>query len=341
MKKMSFLLAAFLLMILAACGNGDGSGGTPNADGANTEDATDDGGSEGEDSAAGDDAEGTVSGSVGIDGSSTVFPIMEAVSEEFQKEFPEVQAPIGVSGTGGGFEKFIAGETDISNASRPISEEEVAALEEAGIEYTEFEIAYDGISVVVNSENDWVDQLTVEELQSMWLEEGGATTWADVREGWPAEPIQFYSPGTDSGTFDYWNEVILEEQQIRKDVVLSENDNTLVQGVVGNKNAVSYFGYAYYLENQDTLNIVPIVNEAGEAVEPNEDTIASGDYNPLSRPMFIYVNNASLAEKPQVYEYVMFALENAGTLSEEVGYVGSPQEVYDEAISTANEIAGQ
>ncbi|NGP46364.1 PstS family phosphate ABC transporter substrate-binding protein [Bacillaceae bacterium SIJ1] len=341
MKRLALVFAAFLLMILAACGNGDGGSDASNAEGSNDTEATEEDASEEEATdESEDDAAASISGEVAIDGSSTVFPIMEAVSEEYAKENPDVQAPIGVSGSGGGFEKFINGETDISNASRPIKEEEIAALEEAGIEYTEFEIAYDGLSVVVNNENDWVDQLSVEELQTMWLADG-ATTWADVREGFPEEPIEFYSPGTDSGTYDYWNEVILEENPMRKDAVLSEDDNTLVQGVIGNKNAIGYFGYAYYIENSDNLKVVPIVNEAGEAVEPSEDTIRSGDYNPLSRPLFFYVKNSSLQEKPQVLDYVKFALGNAKTLAGEVGYVGLPDEEYDTAIEKVDEIAGQ
>ncbi|UYG98233.1 PstS family phosphate ABC transporter substrate-binding protein [Cytobacillus firmus] len=302
-------------LLLGACGNGDGS----SAGGAN-------GSSDG------------LSGSVSIDGSSTVFPIMEAVSEEYAMEQPDVKAPVGVSGTGGGFEKFINGETDISNASRPIKEDEIKKLEEAGIEYTEFEIAYDGLSVIVNKENDFVDNLTVEELQKMWLESGNVKTWADVREGWPEEEIKFFSPGTDSGTYDYWNEVILEDEQIRRDATLSEDDNVLVQGVTGDKNSIGYFGFAYYIENKDNLKVVPVVNSKGEAVTPDHETIMTGEYEPLSRPMYFYVRNDSLQEKEQVRDYVQFALENAGTLAEEVGYISLKEEEYKEALTKLDEV---
>ncbi|HLU21656.1 PstS family phosphate ABC transporter substrate-binding protein [Lederbergia graminis] len=324
--KLKSALATLTLssaLLLAACGNGDD---TTNGNGS------------GNSSDSGNKTE-QLSGTVGIDGSSTVFPIMEAVSEEYGKQAPKVKAPVGVSGTGGGFNKFIEGETDISNASRPIKDEEKEKLEDAGIEYTEFEIAYDGLSVVINKDNDFVDHLTIDELKKMWLEDGGVKTWADVREGWPEEEISFYSPGTDSGTYDYWNEVILEDEQMRRDAQLSEDDNVLVQGVMGDKGGIAFFGYSYYLENKDNLNIVPIVNSNGEAVTPNNETIMNGVYEPLSRPLYIYVRNDSLADKPQVYDYVKFALENAGTLAEEVGYISLQQAEYDEALKALDEAA--
>lgn len=314
-------------LLLAACGNGDGSTSSTNGNEGSTNQAN----TENADSEK-------LSGSVGIDGSSTVFPIMEAVSEEYIAEQPDVKAPVGVSGTGGGFKKFIAGETDISNASRPIKDEEIKQLEEAGIEYTEFEIAYDGLSVVVNKENDFVDQLTIEELKKMWLESGNVKTWADVREGWPEEPISFFSPGTDSGTYDYWNEVILEDEQMRSDATLSEDDNVLVQGVMGDKGGIAFFGFAYYVENKDSLKVVPIVNGSGEAVTPDHESIMNGAYEPLSRPLYFYVRNDSLKDKPQVYDYVKFALENASTLSEEVGYISLQPTEYEDALSKLEEV---
>ncbi|MBM7694072.1 phosphate transport system substrate-binding protein [Peribacillus deserti] len=309
-KSLLATLTVSSALLLAACGNGDGSKSN---------------------GAAGSGSSKELSGTVQIDGSSTVFPIMEAVSEEYAAEQPNVKAPIGVAGTGGGFEKFINGETDISNASRPIKEEEIQALKDKNIKYEEFEIAYDGLSVVVNKENDFIDKLTVEELQKMWLETGKVKTWADVREGWPKEPIKFYSPGTDSGTYDYFDEVILEEEQMRKDTTLSEDDNVLVQGVQGNKNAIGYFGYAYYLENKDNLKVVPIVNSKGKAVTPKPETIMSGEYEPLSRPLYFYANVESL-KKPEVYDFINFTLENAGPLAEEVGYVSLKEEEYKEAL---------
>ncbi|WP_404403891.1 phosphate ABC transporter substrate-binding protein PstS family protein [Jeotgalibacillus malaysiensis] len=281
-----------------------------------------------------------LSGQVRGDGSSTVAPIMEAIVEEYAAAQPGVQVSSGVSGTGGGFEKFIAGETSFSNASRPIKEEEAAGLEEQGVEYTEVELGFDGLSVVVSQENDFIDHLTVEELKEMWVETGEEKTWADIREGWPEEPIEYYSPGTDSGTYDYFNEVILEDEDIVRSATLSEDDNVLVQGVTGSPNAVGYFGYAYYIENQDTLKVVPIDNGEGP-VEPTNETIESGEYAPLSRPMFTYVRNDMVAEDPAVADFIKFAIENAGDLSEAVGYVRAPQEIYDEDMATIEELAGE
>ncbi|KIL48534.1 phosphate-binding protein [Jeotgalibacillus alimentarius] len=322
MKSAKYLAMSTILgsaVFLAACSGEDEANGSDN-------------GSEG----SGEELSGQVQG----DGSSTVAPIMEAIVEEYAAAQPGVQVSSGVSGTGGGFEKFIAGETSFSNASRPIKEEEAAGLEEQGVEYTEVELGYDGLSVVVNQENDWVDYLTVEELKEMWVESGEEKTWADIREGWPEEPIEFYSPGTDSGTYDYFNEVILEEEDIVRSATLSEDDNVLVQGVMGSPNAIGYFGYAYYLENQDTIKVVPIDNGDGP-VEPNNETIESGEYAPLSRPLFTYVRNDTVAEDPAVADFIMFAIENAGELAEAVGYVSAPQEVYDEDMATIEELAGE
>jgi phosphate transport system substrate-binding protein len=272
-------------------------------------------------------------GEVKMDGSSTVFPIMEAAAEEYMAEQPGVKVSVGQSGTGGGFEKFTKGETDFSNASRPIKDEEKQAAANGGIEFQEFQIAYDGLSVVVNKENDWVDHLTVEELKKMWTEDGKVKKWSDIRPGWPDEEIKFFSPGHDSGTFDYFDEVILEGAELVKSAQLSEDDNVLVQGVAGDKNAIGYFGYAYYLENKDKLKVVPIDGGNGP-VEPTNETIQSGKYTPLSRPLFTYVNTKALKEKPQVYDYAKFILENAGDFAEEVGYVRLPQEKYDEQLKT-------
>ncbi len=318
--KIKAIFSALILFValLTACGNGDGSEGTTGN--ANNSDDQQSG------------------GTVHIDGSSTVFPIMEAISEEFAAVSPEVKAPIGVSGSGGGFEKFTLGETDISNASRPIKDEEIQKAEENGIDFTEFELAYDGLSVVIHKDNDFIDKLTVDELKNIWVESDDVKTWADIRDGWPAEPMEFYSPGTDSGTYDYFNEVILEDEQMRKSATLSEDDNVLVQGVAGSQFAIGYFGYSYYAENADKLKVVPIVNESGEAITPDLDTIQSGDYNPLSRPLFIYVSNESIKENDDVYEYVKFALESVGDLSEEVGFVGLPSDNYTEALKKLEEI---
>jgi phosphate transport system substrate-binding protein len=273
-----------------------------------------------------------LSGEINIDGSSTVYPIMEAVAEEYLAVQPDVKVSVGLSGTGGGFKAFIAGETDMSNASRPIKDEEAAQLEEKGIDFTELKLAYDGLSVVVNKDNTWVDHLTVDELKKIWIEDGTVKKWSDVRADWPAEEIKFYSPGTDSGTFDYFDEVILEEQPISEKATLSEDDNILVQGVTGDKNAIGYFGYAYYLENKDNLKVVPIDGGNGP-VEPNNETIESGEYAPLSRPLFTYVKNESV-KKEEVYDYTKFLIENAAELSEDVGYVRLPEEEYTSALET-------
>jgi phosphate transport system substrate-binding protein len=272
-------------------------------------------------------------GEIKIDGSSTVFPIMEAVVEEYGMQQPKVKVSVGSSGTGGGFEAFIAGETELSNASRPIKDEEKAALEEKGIEYTEIQLAYDGLSVVVNKDNDWVDHLTIDELKKIWIEDGTVKKWSDIRPEWPDEEIKLFSPGTDSGTFDYFDEVILDEQPIGEKATLSEDDNTLVQGVKGEKYAIGYFGYAYYAENKDTLKVVPIDGGKGP-VEPNGETIESGEYAPLSRPLFTYVKNDAVKDQEEVYDFVKFVLENAATLSEEVGYVKLPEEEYTKQLDT-------
>lgn len=286
----------------------------------------------GDDSAQGEDSSNTdsessaVEGSVAGDGSSTVAPIMEALVEEYSAQ-SEVQVTVGVSGTGGGFEKFIAGSTDFSNASRPIKDEEAAQLEEAGIEYTEFLLAYDGLTVVVNSENDWATDLTVEDLKKLWVEDGTTKKWSDINPEWPDEEVVFYSPGTDSGTYDYFNEVILEDADMVSAATLSEDDNVLVQGVQGDKNAIGFFGYAYYLANQDTIKAVSI-----GGVEPNNETIESGEYAPLSRPLFTYVSNKAISENAAVYDFMKYALENAGAMAEAVGYVTLPQEEYDKGL---------
>jgi phosphate transport system substrate-binding protein len=271
-----------------------------------------------------------LSGEVKIDGSSTVYPIMEAVAEEYQMVQPDVKVSVGLSGTGGGFKAFIAGETDMSNASRPIKDEEKAQLEKKGIEFTEIKLAFDGLSVLVNKENTWVDHLTIDELKKLWIEDGTARKWSEIRKGWPEEEIKFYSPGTDSGTFDYFNEVILEDQPIVQNATLSEDDNILVQGISGEKNGIGYMGYAYYLENKNNLKIVPIDGGNGP-VEPTNATIESGEYAPLSRPLFTYVKNESVKNE-EVYDYVKFLIENAANLSEEVGYVRLPQEEYDKDL---------
>ncbi|MBT4162675.1 MAG: PstS family phosphate ABC transporter substrate-binding protein [Gammaproteobacteria bacterium] len=270
---------------------------------------------------------GGLSGKVRLDGSSTVFPISEAVAEEFSTIEPRIRVTVGVSGTGGGFKKFLAGETDINDASRSIKPSEQEKAVAAGIDYIEIPVAYDGLSVIVNLKNDWVDYLTVAELNAIWQPGSTVKTWADVREGWPAKEIRLYGPGTDSGTFDYFTKAINgEEQASRADFTASEDDNVLVQGISGDRYSLGYFGFAYYVENRDKLKIVPI-DGAGGAIAPSIETINNGTYAPLSRPIFIYVNPASL-DDPAVARFVEFYIEQAGALSQEVGYVALPESVY-------------
>lgn len=323
MKKGWMALSLAGLMAVSACGGG----------GEETEEEASGSGEEGSGEEA---ASGEGENEIAIDGSSTVFPIMEAVSEEYQAENPDIRAPIGVSGSGGGFERFIGGETDLSNASRAIEEEEAEQLEEAGIDYIELELAYDGLSVVVSQENDFIDSLTVEELQTIFAD-GEAETWSDVNSDWPDEPIERFSPGTDSGTFDYFTEEVLEDGDISRDAQLSEDDNVLVTGVQSNPNAIAYFGYAYYAENQDSLKIVPIDNGDGP-IEPTEETINDGTYEPLSRPLYTYVKTESLQED-HILDYVNFTNENAGELALEVGYINLTDEEYEENAQMIEEAA--
>lgn len=264
---------------------------------------------------------GDLSGELEADGSSTLGPLTEAAIEEFAAIAPGVRITNGVSGTGGGFERFVNGEITISNASRPIKDEEVAAAAANGIEWYRFSMAYDGITVVVNPENDWVESLTVDQLKQIWSADGGVSTWADVNPDWPAEPIELYGPGTASGTFDYFNEAILgEETDVRTDYTPSEDDNVLVQGVAGSKNALGYFGHSYYEENQDSLRAVPIDGGNGP-VEPTLESIADGSYTPLSRTLFIYVNANDLVNRPEVTEFVTFYVATADEIAPDVGYI--------------------
>ena len=274
--------------------------------------------------------EAGLSGKVRLDGSSTVFPISEAVAEEFSTAQPRIRVTVGVSGTGGGFKKFLSGEIDINDASRIIKPREQEKAAASGIDYIEVPVAFDGLSVIVNPANDWVDYLTVAELNAIWKPDSTVETWADVRDGWPAQKIRLYGPGTDSGTFDYFTKAVNgKEQAARPDFTASEDDNVLVQGVSGDKYSLGYFGFAYYIENKDKLKIVPIDGGAGPVV-PTLTTINDGSYAPLSRPIFIYINPTSL-DNPAVAAFVDFYMTHAGRLSEEVGYVALPESVYTAA----------
>ena len=270
-------------------------------------------------------------GNIRIDGSSTVYPITEAVAESFKKVAPNVKVTVGVSGTGGGFKRFAAKETDISDASRPIKGSESKMCEDAGIDFIEIPVAYDGLTIVVSRENDWVDSITVDDLKRIYLTDDPATTWQDVRSEWPAVPLAIYSPGTDSGTFDYFKEVVAGKTgKIRSDMSVSEDDNILVRGVAGDRGSIGFFGVAYYLANKDKVRAVPVINKDGKAVLPDSKTVENGSYNPFSRPLFIYVNARS-ARKPQVRAFVEYFLENGAKAAAEVGYVGLPSELYDRA----------
>ncbi|MFN2431896.1 MAG: PstS family phosphate ABC transporter substrate-binding protein [Gemmatimonadota bacterium] len=270
-----------------------------------------------------------LSGEVKGDGSSTVFPIMEAVAEEFQRENPRVRVTVGISGTGGGFKRFCAGDTDVSNASRPITESELEACRAAGVEFVEFPIAFDGLSVVVNPANDFAQCVTVAELKRLWQPEaqGEVRRWSQVRSGWPNREIHLYGAGTDSGTYDYFTAAIVgEEGASRGDFTSSEDDNVLVQGVAGDPDALGFFGYAYFEENQDRLRLLPV--DGGEGcVAPAPETITDGTYQPLSRPLFLYAREESL-QRPEVRAFVDYAITNAVALVGETGYIPLTDELY-------------
>ena len=268
-----------------------------------------------------------LSGTFEIDGSSTVFPITEAVAEEFHNAYPKVRVNVGVSGTGGGFKRFTVGDTVISNASRPIRDSEAQAAADNGIEYLELRVAVDGLSVMVNPSNDFVDCLTVEALGNIWKPDSTVKTWKDVNPAWPDDEIRLYGPGTDSGTFDYFTEEIVGEvRSSRSDYLASEDDNFLVQGIYGDRNSLGYFGYAYYSENPDKLKLVAIDDGVG-CIPPTPETIEDGTYTPLSRPLSIYVNKAAL-DRPEVKAFVEFYMENAAELATEVGYVRLSESEY-------------
>jgi len=261
------------------------------------------------------------------------------VAEEFQKSQKATKVTVGVSGTGGGFKKFCRGETDISDASRPISKKEMDLCKEAGIKYVELPVAFDALTVVVNPKNDWIASMTVEELKKIWepAAQGKVMKWSDVNPKWPNEKITLFGPGADSGTFDYFTDAINgKEKASRGDFTASEDDNTLVQGVTRDKHALGYFGLAYYVENKDKLKAVAIINKgAPKAVEPSLETVMAGTYQPLARPIFIYVAEKSMA-KPEVKEFVNFYIKNAPKLVKEVGYIPLSKTHYDLASKNFN-----
>ena len=276
---------------------------------------------------------------VKIDGSSTVFPITEAMAEDFQKSTKgKVKVTVGISGTGGGFKKFCRGETDISDASRPILKKEMDDCKAAGVQYIELPVAYDALTVVIHPDNKWAQTLTVAELRKMWEPgaQGKVKTWKQVNPAWPDQPLKLFGAGADSGTFDYFTEAINgKAKSSRGDFTASEDDNVLVQGVARDVNALGYFGFSYYVENKDKLRAVKIVDKAGPGVEPSFETVINGTYQPLARPIFIYINAKSL-ERPEVREFVEFYMKNAEVLVREVKYVPLPAKAYTYNIDHAN-----
>jgi phosphate transport system substrate-binding protein len=304
-------LTLAIALVATACGGDDDAGGTATGEGT------------------------SLSGSITIDGSSTVAPITEAIAEEFKKEQPNVEATVGTSGTGGGFTKFCAGETDIQDASRAIDAEEKAACEAKGIKYQEFRVGLDGLAVVTSAQNQFLDTLTYEQLAKIF-EQGGAKTWNQVDPSFPNEEIAIFGPDAESGTYDFFNEEVLGDpeeggKKPRSDYTASADDNTLVQGIEGEANSWGYFGYAYYQNNKEGLKIIKVAEEGTTGIEPTAETIESGDY-PLSRPLYIYVKDDSL-RKPEVGQFVKFYLEQTPQLIAEVGYVPAPQEDYTQGLS--------
>jgi phosphate transport system substrate-binding protein len=288
-----------------------------------------------DDNGAGSAGGGTkLSGSIVVDGSSTVAPISEAITEEFRKEQSGVNVTVGTSGTGGGFTKFCAGETDISDASRPIKDEEKQACQAKGVKYQEFRVGLDGLAVVTSSKNTFLDTLTYKQLAEIF-KEGGATTWNQVDPSFPNEKIAIFAPDTESGTYDFFNEEVLGDPdegglKPRSDYTASSDDNTLVQGIEGEANSWGYFGFAYYQENKQGLKDIKVSEKGGQGIEPNEQTIESGDY-PLSRPLFIYVKEDSL-KRAEVGQFVRFYLQQTPNIIKDVGYVVAPKEDYAQGL---------
>jgi phosphate transport system substrate-binding protein len=305
-KRLFIMMLSALALVAAGCGGEDEAGGSG-------------------------DAGADFSGRITADGSSTVGPFTTRTAERFQQENSGVQVTVGVSGTGGGFERFCAGETDISNASRPIKDEEAQVCEQNGVEFVEFQVANDALTVVVNSENDWADCLTVEELNKVWAPGSKVSNWNQIRPDFPDQRLVLFGAGTDSGTFDYFTDVINgEEGASRSDYSASEDDNVTVQGVGGERGGMGYFGFSYFEENQETLKAVAIDGGDG-CVEPSVATAQDGSYTPLSRPLFVYAKTESFA-RPEVEAFVGYMLENAVEIAEETQYVPLTDEQRQKAL---------
>ena len=280
-----------------------------------------------------------LSGRIQVDGSSTVGPFTTRAAERFQQENSGVQVTVGVSGTGGGFERFCAGETDLSNASRAIEDDEKAACEQKGVDYVEFQVANDALTIVVNSENDWATCLTTDELKKIWEPDSQVNNWNQVRSDFPDQELKLFGPGTDSGTFDYFTDAINgEEGASRSDYSPSEDDNVIVQGVGGEKGGLGYFGFSYFEENQDTLKAVEIDSGDG-CVAPSSEAAQDGTYAPLSRPLFVYAKTEAFA-RPEVEAFVQYLLDNADSIAEEVQFVPLTDEQKQEALSAFDAAKG-
>ncbi len=282
------------------------------------------------------------SSTITIDGSSTVYPISEAIAEEFRAEFPDVNITIGVSGTGGGFKKFGRGELDIANASRPIKEAEGNDAAKNNISYVQLEVAYDGLAVVVNPQNDWVKCITVEQLKKIWEPDaqGKIKKWNQIDPSWPNEDIRLFGPGVASGTFDYFTEAVVGESgKSRGDYTASEDDNILVQGVAGDKFGLGFFGIAYFEENKDKLKVVPVDGGKG-CILPTGETVTNGTYAPLSRPLYIYVSSAAI-KNPEVVNFINFYLINAASLLKDVGYIPLAADEYSREIKKFEEFVAK
>ncbi len=284
-------------------------------------------------------AASALSGAVAVDGSSTVAPISEAMAEEFQGANPGVRVTVGIAGTGGGFKRFCAGETDISDASRPITDAERESCAAAGIEFVEMPVAWDGLSIVVNPSNDFAECLTVAELKKIWEPNSKVTSWRDVRSDFPAQPIKLYGPGTDSGTFDYFTEVINgKAKSSRPDYQASEDDNVLVQGVAGDQFALGYFGHAYVSKNLDKLKVVGVDSGTG-CIQPTDETITNQTYTPLSRPLLLYVKRASMA-RPEVKEFIRFFMDEAKAIVPTTGYLALDDAQYQQNLQALDAPVG-
>jgi phosphate transport system substrate-binding protein len=324
-RTLLLALLAALVLVAAGCGreaddsNGGNGDGTANA---------------------ANNAEEELSGRVQADGSSTVGPLTSAAAELYREVQPGVNVTVGISGTGGGFERFCRGETDISNASRPIDEEEVALCEEAGIEFTELQVAIDALTVVVNQENDWAECMTVDQLNAIWNPDSEIANWSEVPDAdFPDVAMSLAGPGTDSGTFDYFtDEVNGEEGASRTDYTPSEDDNVIVQAVSGDPGGLGYFGFTYYEENEDTLKAVEIDGGDG-CVAPSAEAARAGEYSPLSRPLFIYVKNEAL-ERPEVESFVGFFLDEIDTIAEAALFIPPSDEQKEDALATFEAAAG-